>query len=65
MSLAAVQKEIEQWEPEEQDRLAATLSVLRLKRNPEHAAKLAERLDDRSPAHWLTLGELKRQLADG
>jgi len=63
MSLVAVQREIEKWEPEDQDRLAATLSVLRLKRNPEHAAELAERLADRDPNHWLTLDELKRRLA--
>jgi hypothetical protein len=64
MTLAAVQKEIEQWGPEDQDRLAATLSVLRLKRNPEHTVALANRLDDREPAHWLTLDELKRKLTD-
>jgi hypothetical protein len=41
MTLAAIQKEIEQWDSEQQDRLAACLSVLRLKRNPEHAKELS------------------------
>jgi hypothetical protein len=63
MTLTAVQKEIELWPPEDQDRLAATLSVLRLKRNPEHAARLAGRLEDKTPQHWLTLEDLKRKLS--
>jgi hypothetical protein len=39
MNWTTVQKEIEQWDPEQQDRLAACFSVLRLKRDPEHAKK--------------------------
>jgi hypothetical protein len=62
MDLAAVRKEIEQWAPDDQDRLAAMLSVLRLKRDPRHAARLAERLDDKSAAQWVTFDELKRRL---
>ena len=63
MNLATVQKEIEHWDPEQQDRLAACLSVLRLKRAPKHAKELARRLDDSSPENWLTLDELKHKLA--
>ena len=63
MSLVTVQKEIEQWNSEEQDRLAASLSVLRLKRNPSHAKELAHRLNDKTPENWLTLDQLKQKLA--
>lgn len=63
MNLAMVQKEIEHWDPEQQDRLAACLSVLRLKRSPEHAKELARRIDDRTPRNWLTLAELKKKLS--
>lgn len=63
MTLETVQREIEKWDPEDQDRLAASLSVLRLKRDRAHAAKLGDRLDDKSPGNWLTLDELKRALA--
>jgi len=63
MNLATVQKEIEHWDPEQQDRLAASLSVLRLKRAPKHAKELARRLDDPSPENWLTLDEFKHKLA--
>lgn len=64
MTLTMVQKEIEQWNSEQQDSLAAYLSVLRLKRNPKHAKELANRLSDKTPGNWLTLEELKRKLAE-
>ena len=64
MTLTTVRKEIEKWDPEQQDRLAACLSVLRMKRDPKHARELARRLDDKSPRKWLTLDELKQKLAE-
>lgn len=63
MTLTMVRKEIERWDSERQDSLAAYLSVLRLKRDPKHARKLANRLSDKTPENWLTLAELKRKLA--
>lgn len=63
MTLTTIQKEIEQWDPEQQDRLAAYLSVLRLKRDPAHAKELVRRLDDKTPRNWLTVDQLKRKLA--
>jgi len=62
MTLATIQKEIEKWDSEQQDRLAACLTVLRLKRDPRHAKELAHRLDDKAPKNWLTLDQLKRKL---
>ncbi len=59
MTLATLQNEIEQWDPEQQDHLAACLSVLRLKRDPKHAKELDRRLDDKTPRKWLTLDQLK------
>ena len=64
MDLATISKEIEKLDSEQQDRLAACLSVLRLKRNPAHAKELASRLDDITPQSWLTLEELKQKLAE-
>ena len=62
MNLAVVQKEIEAWTPEDQDQLAAYLTVLRMQRTAEHAEELNRRLSDRDPDHWLTLSELKDRL---
>lgn len=64
MDLSIVQREIESLAPEDQDRLAAFLTVLRLKRDPAHVAELSRRLDDRSPEHWLRLDALKQRLGE-
>ncbi len=65
MNLTMVEKEVESWQSEDQDQLSAFLSVLRLKRNPNHSKHLAKRLDDNTPANWLTLSALKANLAKG
>lgn len=64
MNLTIVQQEIENWKPEEQDRLAAYLAVLRLKRTAGHADELSRRLDEKAPEKWLTLAEVKKRLQD-
>jgi|GEM_PF-7036151 len=50
MDLNIVEKEVATWTPEDQDRLAAYLTVLRLERSSDHAQELARRLADRDPA---------------
>ncbi len=64
MNLTVVQKEVEAWTPEDQDQLAAYLTVLRMQRTAEHAEELDRRLSDRDPDHWLTLSELKDKLSE-
>ena len=43
MDLEVVEKEVASWAPEEQDRLATFLTVLRLKRTPDHVQELTRR----------------------
>ena len=62
MSFAAVRKEIECWDDEKQDRLAAYLAALRLRRTKEHAAELRRRLDDREPEGWMSFDEVRSRL---
>ena len=62
MNVEAIQKELEHCTPEELDRLAASLSVLRLRRDPRHAQELARRADDSTPEHWLTAEQLNKDL---
>lgn len=50
MDLTMVQQEVASWSLEDQDRLAAFLAVLRLKRKPAHVEELGRRLDDKAPA---------------
>jgi len=59
MDLKVVEKEVASWAPEDQDRLAAYLTMLRLKRSPDHIQELTRRLDDRDPANWVSLDEVK------
>jgi hypothetical protein len=59
MDLKVVEKEVATWAPEDQDRLAAYLTVLRLQRSPGYAQELTRRLDDRDPANWVSLAEVK------
>lgn len=47
MDLKDVEREVASWSPEDQDRLAAYLTVLRLKRSPDYGRELTRRLDDR------------------
>ncbi len=64
MNLAVVQDEVETWSSDDQDQLAAYLTVLRMQRTAEHAAELSRRLSDRDPDHWLTFPELKDKLRE-
>ena len=59
MDLEVVEKEVASWAPEEQDRLAAFLTVLRLKRTPDYVRELTRRLDDRNPTNWVSLDEVR------
>jgi hypothetical protein len=59
MDLKVVEREVASWSAEDQDHLAAYLTVLRLKRCPDYAQELTRRLDDRDPANWVSLAEVK------
>ena len=59
MDLKVVEREVASWSPEDQDHLAAYLTVLRLKRSPDHAQELTRRLEDRDPASWVSLDKVR------
>ncbi len=62
MELVAVQQEIVNWTPDEQDQLAAYLEVIRLQRTADHAEELSRRVSDRAPQSWMPLEEVKKRL---
>lgn len=55
MDLTIVEKEVSTWAPEDQDRLAAFLAMLRVKRSEKYARKLSKRVEDRDPGNWVSL----------
>ena len=64
MNVATVEKQVQCWGPDDQDRLATFLAILRSRRDPAYKTELTRRLNDRDPAHWLSLEELEQRLND-
>ena len=62
VTFATIQKELQTWNTDDQDRLAAYLTVLRLKRDSIHSDELRRRSEDRDPHNWLRLEEVKKGL---
>ncbi|MEM9079720.1 MAG: hypothetical protein AAGC74_03405 [Verrucomicrobiota bacterium] len=59
--MAALEEEVKTLSPDKQDRLAALLTVLRLKRGGG-MKEIERRLNDESPDSWVNWEEAKRQL---
>jgi hypothetical protein len=53
MTLQDIEKEIPKLSSEEQDRLTALLFYLRHRDDPEYKSRIAKRLGDTDPSHWL------------
>jgi len=60
MELTVLERELENRTPDEQDRLAAFLAILRAKRNPAYLRELSHRLD--SSGDWIGLSDLKAKV---
>lgn len=61
MTLTELQNAIRLCSKEDQDQLAAFLTILRQQRDPEYLATLDARINDRDPQHWVSLEALKEQ----
>ena len=64
MSLEEVKTQIARMPTEQQDQLAAYLVHLRHQRSPAALTEASARLDDRNPASWVSLDELKERWKD-
>ena len=62
MSIEAIQSELRALPVEERRKLMAFLVVLEDEGRADYAAKLAQRIDDRSAARWLTPEQCEREL---
>ena len=61
MDLAAIQHELEHLPADQQDRVAAFLTALRMKREGL-MEELHHRLDDKDPEKWIAWEDAKSQL---
>ncbi|MFT5465641.1 MAG: hypothetical protein ACI8UO_000736 [Verrucomicrobiales bacterium] len=55
MSLAEVKAEIRTWSEDERRKLSAFLMALEDEADPAERRKLAEKIDDKDPDHWIPL----------
>jgi len=62
MSIEAIKSELRALPPEERQKLMAFLVVLEDEAHAEYAAKLAQRIDDKSSGRWLTPEQCEREL---
>jgi hypothetical protein len=63
MSLAQLESEIDRLSVSERKRLTAYLVLRDRVADPEFKAEMARRIDDQTPANWLTLAEAETKLA--
>jgi hypothetical protein len=61
MDVSALQHEIELLPQDQQDRLAAFLFALRMRREGT-VSEIQERLDDKSPEKWISWDKAKSEL---
>jgi hypothetical protein len=65
MSVESLKAELRAVSPETRDELFTYLLLLRRGHDPERARRLAEKIDDRDPAGWMTLEEARERLDEG
>ena len=61
MNFSGLQQELQALSPEQQDRLSAFLTSLRMKRDGI-TAEICRRLDDKDEKNWGTWGSVKEDL---
>ena len=63
MSLETIMQEARKLGGNERRRLAAFLTTLREPSEMSFADEMAQRIDDKTPGHWVTLEELDQRYA--
>jgi BioD-like phosphotransacetylase family protein len=58
MTFVDLQKSVSELPVDEQDKLAAYLTMLRKSRDPEWNEKISDRLNDQNKDNWVSLEEL-------
>ncbi len=61
MSVDAILQELPKLESAELTRIRDLVNSIEDQRNVAHMEEMARLIDDKDPAHWVTLDELKRR----
>ena len=61
-SVAEIIRDISEMPPEAQNQVSAHLLRLRRQRDDEWRRRMAEKIDDRNPANWVSLDQLQKEL---
>ena len=63
MSVEALKEEPAGLDTERRNEIVAYLLSIDDQKNAEYLSSLARKIDDKNPAHWLTLEEMDRRLS--
>jgi len=63
MSIDAIKQELAGLDANGRQQIIAYLVSINQRENPEYRAKMARKIDDNDPSHWLTLEEFDRKLS--
>jgi hypothetical protein len=64
MTVDQIKQELVSLPADQQDHLLAYLVELHYRRDPLRPSELAKQIDDRDPAHWVDLDELRERWKD-
>ena len=62
MSIEAIKQELASLDVEHRNKIVAYLLSINDQNDAEYRTSLTRKIDDKNPAHWLTLEELDRRL---
>jgi hypothetical protein len=65
MSVEELERELSELADAERHRIMAYLVAIEDQKHAEYLAKLARKIDDKDPSHWITLEELEKKLGLG
>ncbi len=63
MSIDAIKAELSGLDSERRREIITYLVAMNQRDNTEYQAAMARKIDDKDPAHWLTLEEFEKRLA--
>jgi hypothetical protein len=63
MSIEAIKEELAHLDVERRNEIVAYLLSIDDQNNAEYRASLTRKIDDKNPAHWLSLEELDERLS--